>query len=36
MHQVMVRARALEECLIRMSKAGGAYFWIGGPGEEAF
>jgi len=35
-HQVMVRARALEECLIRMSKAGGAYFWIGGPGEEAF
>jgi 2-oxoisovalerate dehydrogenase E1 component alpha subunit len=35
-HQVMVRARALEECLIRMSKSGGAHFWIGGPGEEAF
>ena len=32
----MVRARALEERAIKMSKSGEAYFWIGGPGEEAF
>jgi len=32
----MVRARALEERSIKMSKSGEAYFWIGGPGEEAF
>lgn len=32
----MVRTRALEERSIRMSKSGEAYFWIGGPGEEAF
>lgn len=31
----MVRARALEERSIKMSKSGEAYFWIGGPGEEA-
>lgn len=31
----MVRTRALEERGIRMSKSGEAYFWIGGPGEEA-
>lgn len=32
----MVRTRALEERSIKMSKSGEAYFWVGGPGEEAF
>jgi 2-oxoisovalerate dehydrogenase E1 component alpha subunit len=32
----MVRARLLEEKLIKMSKGGDGFFWIGGPGEEAF
>lgn len=32
----MVRTRALEERSLKMSKSGEAYFWIGGPGEEAF
>jgi 2-oxoisovalerate dehydrogenase E1 component alpha subunit len=32
----MVRARALEERLIKMMRTGDGYFWIGGPGEEAF
>jgi 2-oxoisovalerate dehydrogenase E1 component alpha subunit len=31
----MVRTRALETRGIKMSKSGEAYFWIGGPGEEA-
>ncbi|MDB5306052.1 MAG: bfmBAA [Gemmataceae bacterium] len=31
----MVRTRALEERGIKMSKSGEAYFWVGGPGEEA-
>ena len=35
-HQLMVRSRALEERMIQMSKSGEGYFWIGGPGEEAF
>jgi 2-oxoisovalerate dehydrogenase E1 component alpha subunit len=35
MHEIMVRARCLEERLIRMNKQGDGYFWIGGPGEEA-
>lgn len=35
-YQIMVRARVLEERLITLSKTGQAYFWIGGPGEEAF
>jgi 2-oxoisovalerate dehydrogenase E1 component alpha subunit len=35
LHEVMVRARCLEERLIRMNKQGDGYFWIGGPGEEA-
>lgn len=35
-HRLMVRARALEERCIKMSKSGEAYFWVGGPGEEAF
>ena len=36
MHELMLRARLLEERLIRMQKQGDGYFWIGGPGEEAF
>jgi len=36
MHELMVETRALEERLIQMYKQGHGYFWIGGPGEEAF
>jgi 2-oxoisovalerate dehydrogenase E1 component alpha subunit len=36
MHALMIRARVLEERLIQMYKQGDGYFWIGGPGEEAF
>ena len=32
----MVKARVLEERLIALHKTGHGYFWIGGPGEEAF
>src|SRR5438876_7073565 len=35
-HRIMVRARAMEERMIKMSKSGEGYYWIGGPGEEAF
>lgn len=35
-HELMVRTRVLEERLIKMSKGGEGFFWIGGPGEEAF
>src|SRR5213596_580919 len=35
-YRIMVRSRALEERMIKMSKSGEGYFWIGGPGEEAF
>lgn len=35
-HRIMVRSRAMEERMIKMSKSGQGYFWIGGPGEEAF
>src|SRR5947208_13168626 len=35
-HDLMVRARVLEERLIAMYRQGDGYFWIGGPGEEAF
>jgi len=35
-HDLMVKSRALEERLIQMYKQGHGYFWIGGPGEEAF
>ncbi|WP_413569641.1 thiamine pyrophosphate-dependent dehydrogenase E1 component subunit alpha [Bdellovibrio sp. HCB117] len=35
-HDLMVKSRVLEERLIKIYKAGEAYFWIGGPGEEAF
>jgi 2-oxoisovalerate dehydrogenase E1 component alpha subunit len=36
MHDLMVKARVLEERLIRMYKQSQGYFWLGGPGEEAF
>jgi 2-oxoisovalerate dehydrogenase E1 component alpha subunit len=35
-HRHMCRARAMEEVMIKMAKSGQGYFWIGGPGEEAF
>ncbi len=35
-HDTMVKARVLEERLIKMYKQSDGYFWIGGPGEEAF
>lgn len=35
-YDTMVKARTLEERLIRMYKQNDGYFWIGGPGEEAF
>jgi 2-oxoisovalerate dehydrogenase E1 component alpha subunit len=35
-YRVMVRSRVLEERCIKMSKSGEAFFWVGGPGEEAF
>ena len=35
-HDKMVKSRVLEERLIRMYKQSDGYFWIGGPGEEAF
>ena len=36
LHRLMLLARRLEERCIKMSKSGEAYFWVGGPGEEAF
>lgn len=36
MFELMVKARVLEERLIKVYKAGDSYFWIGGAGEEAF
>ena len=36
MHDLMVKSRVLEERLIKIYKTGDAYFWIGGPGEEAW
>jgi 2-oxoisovalerate dehydrogenase E1 component alpha subunit len=35
-YRLMVKSRALEERLIKIYKTGEAFFWIGGPGEEAF
>ena len=36
-HDLMVKSRVTEERMIHMYKQGGlSYFWIGGPGEEAF
>lgn len=36
MHSHMVKARVLEERLIKIYRAGESFFWIGGPGEEAW
>lgn len=36
MHELMLETRLLEERLIAMPRQGDGYFWIGGPGEEAF
>jgi 2-oxoisovalerate dehydrogenase E1 component alpha subunit len=36
LHDHMLMARLLEERLIRLYRQGDGYFWIGGPGEEAF
>jgi len=36
MYRTMVLGRLLEERLIKMSKGGEGFFWIGGPGEEGF
>lgn len=36
MHDLMVKSRVLEERLIKIYKVGESYFWIGGPGEEAW
>lgn len=35
-HELMLEARVLEDRLITMYKQGDGFFWIGGPGEEAF
>jgi 2-oxoisovalerate dehydrogenase E1 component alpha subunit len=35
-HRLMVRSRLMEERMIKMAKSGEGFFWIGGPGEEAF
>lgn len=36
LYDLMVKSRVIEERLIKIYKTGDAYFWIGGPGEEAF
>lgn len=36
LHNFMVKSRVLEERLIKIYRAGESYFWIGGPGEEAW
>ena len=36
MLELMIRSRVLEERLIKVYKTGDSFFWIGGPGEEAF
>lgn len=35
-YDTMVLSRVLEERMIQIYRKGGAYFWIGAPGEEAF
>lgn len=35
-YTLMQRARTLEERLIKLYRTGDSFFWIGGPGEEAF
>lgn len=36
MYKHMVKSRVLEERLIKIYRAGESFFWIGGPGEEAW
>lgn len=36
MYGLMILSRVLEERMIQIYRKGGAYFWIGAPGEEAF
>ena len=36
MHRMMWKSRLLEERLIQAYRQGQSFFWIGGPGEEAF
>ncbi len=36
MHELMLRTRLLEERLLQMYRQGHGFFWVGGPGEEAF
>lgn len=36
MHDRMVCSRVVDEVTIKMNRAGQGFFWIGGPGEEAF
>ena len=36
MHDFMIKGRVMEERLIKMYKTNQGYFWLGGPGEEAF
>jgi 2-oxoisovalerate dehydrogenase E1 component alpha subunit len=35
-HRHMVTSRVIDEVTIQMNRAGQGFFWIGGPGEEAF
>lgn len=35
-HDTMIKTRCLEERMIKMFKQSDGYFWLGGPGEEAF
>jgi len=35
-HNLMIKARVLEERMIKMYKQNDGYFWIGAPGEEAY
>ncbi len=35
-YDLMVKSRVLEERLIKIYRAGESFFWIGGPGEEAW
>jgi 2-oxoisovalerate dehydrogenase E1 component alpha subunit len=36
MHDRMVCSRIVDEVTIKMNRSGQGFFWIGGPGEEAF
>ncbi|MEB3196293.1 MAG: thiamine pyrophosphate-dependent dehydrogenase E1 component subunit alpha [Candidatus Sericytochromatia bacterium] len=36
MYEAMVTSRVIDEVTISMNRSGQGFFWIGGPGEEAF